>query len=144
MTEKSTESFASNVVLYRDPTLETIIPTSGINKDKEISVLTLKTFHPNFERTKEGDFKQLESDFYTVKVYGVKAERVAQHLKNGMTLEIRGEMFERTYTGKDEKEHTEKVIDAKAIGLSLTQSGIKSIDYERPEKKVEKAEEAER
>lgn len=144
MTDKTTETLATSVVLYRDPTIETIVPTSGPNKDKETSVLTLKTFHPNFERTKDGEFKQLDSDFYTVKMYGKKAERVAQHLKNGMTLEVRGEMFERTYTGKDEKEHTEKVIDARAIGLSLNQTGIKSIDYERPEKKVDKAEEVER
>lgn len=138
------KDIATNVVVYRPPELEKITPNSGPNAGKEIDVLTLKTYHPNFERTDDGKWKQIDSDFYVVKVYGDVATRFHQHVKEGMTLEIRGSLTERTYEGKDGQKHTESLITTRNIGLSLNQAGLKSIDYEKPEKKVGKADELER
>ncbi len=41
-----------------------------------------------------------------------------------MTLEVRGEVREKQFTGKDGKTMTENVIAAKGIAVSLNQPGL--------------------
>lgn len=41
-----------------------------------------------------------------------------------MTLEVRGELREKQFTGKDGKTMTENVIGAKGIAVSLNQPGL--------------------
>lgn len=132
------------MVVYRKPELKTITPKSGPNEGKEVPVLVLKCFHPNFAKNKKGEWEQKDSDFYTVQHYGEAAKHIHKHVQNGMTLEIRGQVTVRTFEGEDGKEHKENVVTTKMIALALNQLGLKSIDYERPEKKVERAEDFER
>lgn len=128
------EQIATKVVVYGDLNLSQITPTSGTHAGEETSVLNFKAFHPNFSRNEQGKFDQKDSDWYTVKMYGKKAETVAKHLKEGMVLEVRGSVAEKTFTGKDGHEHTVREINANGIGLSLDQAGIKTLKFEREEK----------
>lgn len=73
-------------------------------------------------------------------MYGKKAENVARHLKEGMVLEVRGSVTDKTFTGRDGQEHSVKEINASAIALSLEQNGIKSLQFERENKQKDKSE----
>ncbi len=55
-----------------------------------------------------------------------------------MTLEVRGSLRERVWKDRDGKDRTSKEIFAKSIGLSLTQPGLKGVDFQKPERSVQK------
>lgn len=139
MATNSSQEISTNVVLFGKPQLKTITPTSGINAGKDVSVLNFRAFHPNYEREGNG-IKKTESDWYEVQMFGKKAETAFGHLKEGMTLEVRGSVSEHNFE-KDGKQMTSHVITAKGIGLSLTQAGLRSVDFEKPAKQQEAGQE---
>ena len=140
MTNGNYEQIATKIVVFAEPSLSQITPTSGPNAGNETSVLNFKAFHPNYTRNDKGAFEQQDSDWFTVKMYGKKAENVARHLKEGMVLEVRGSVTDKTFTGRDGQEHSVKEINASAIALSLEQNGIKSLQFERENKQKDKSE----
>ena len=134
------EDIATNVVIHGSPKLDSIIPTSGPNKGKETAVLNLRAFHPNFRKNQEtGEFERQDSDWYNVRYYGAAAKKMAGLIHNGMILEVRGSVTDSTYTGKDGKVYESKDITAKTLAVTLNQPGLRSIDFQKPEKKHEHA-----
>ena len=67
------------------------------------------------------------------------AKRMAAGIKEGMMLEVRGDVSTREFTGKNGKQMQENVLTAKGIAVSLNQPGLK-IDYSRPKAKEQEAE----
>lgn len=140
MSTNSSQEISTNVVVYGKPLLKTITPTSGINAGKDVAVLNFRAFHPNYERDGSNGIKKTESDFYEVQMFGKKAETAFGHIKEGMTLEVRGSVSDHNFE-KDGKQMTSHVILAKGIGLSLTQAGLRSVDFEKPAKQQEAGQE---
>lgn len=75
--------------------------------------------------------------FFTVQqFFGTEktAQTLAQQVKAGMTLEVRGDYVEKSFQGKDGTSKSENIITAKGIAASLTQPGL-SVSYEKPKAK---------
>lgn len=73
MTNGNYEQIATKIVVFAEPSLSQITPTSGPNAGNETSVLNFKAFHPNYTRNDKGEFEQQDSDWFTVKMYGKKS-----------------------------------------------------------------------
>lgn len=133
--------YANTVVAFKEPTVSKIVPKSGPRAGKETFVTEFKAYHPTFEKKEDGSFERKDSTFYTVQYFGAEkaAKALAQHIKEGMTLEVRGEVTEKTFQGRDGVMRSENVIAAKGIALSLTQPGI-SVNYEKPKAKAKEQE----
>ena len=50
MTNGNYEQIATKIVVFAEPSLSQITPTSGPNAGNETSVLNFKAFHPNYTR----------------------------------------------------------------------------------------------
>lgn len=134
--------FSNAVVAFKEPTVSEIVPKSGPRAGKQTFVVEFKAYRPNFEKKADGSFeRKKESTFYTVQYFGSEksAKAIAQNIQPGMTLEVRGDIAEKTYQSKDGQSRTENIISAKGIALSLNQPGI-SIHYERPKSKINEQE----
>ena len=59
MTNGNYEQIATKIVVFAEPSLNQITPTSGPNAGKETSVLNFKAFHPNYTRNDKGDFRRI-------------------------------------------------------------------------------------
>lgn len=132
------KDISTNVVIHGDPKIEKYTPTTGVNAGQEQTVLSMRAYHPNFQRQEDGNFKMLDSDWFDVKYNGKAVDQVKNLLKDGMTLEVRGSLCERVWKDRDGKDRTSKEIFAKSIGLSLTQPGLKGVDFQKPERSVQK------
>lgn len=124
----------TSVFVYGEPTCKTIVPTSGKNEGKETPVLNVKAYRPCYEKDESGKFvsNKDKTEFFTVSYYGAKANDMVNLIKDGMRLDIQGSVTQNTFKTKDGQERTENVINAKQIGVSLIQLGLKNIDYEKP------------
>ncbi|GAB1825341.1 hypothetical protein [uncultured Turicimonas sp.] len=118
--------FNNAIVVYKEATVSQIVPKSGPRAGQKTSVVEFKAYKPEFEKKADGTFEKKDSKFFTVQYYGseVSAKRIAAGIKEGMTLEVRGELREKQFTGKDGKTMTENVIGAKGIAVSLNQPGL--------------------
>lgn len=132
------EDIVQQVQLFEDPKLETICPSTGKNAGQDVDVLTLKTFHAKFIKQDDGTRKRGECTFYTVKFFGDKAKYYAPLLKNGLRIEVRGAFSERSFTGKDGKQHYEKIIHANQILIPINQVGLKDIVFIKSEEEKDK------
>ena len=132
------QPYNTTVVAYQSPVVNKIVPKSGPRAGKETFVVEFKAYHPTFERKEDGSYERKDSTFYTVQYFGSEkvSKGLAQHVKEGMTLEIRGDVTQKSFQGKDGEMRTENVISAKGIALSLTQPGI-SIQFEKPKAKTQ-------
>ena len=137
------KAFSNTVVVFKEPTVSQIVPKSGPNAGKETSVLEFKAYKPHFVKQKDGSFQQDKdgTEFFTVRYYCKEssAKRMAAGIKEGMMLEVRGDVSTREFTGKNGKQMQENVLTAKGIAVSLNQPGLK-IDYSRPKAKEQEAE----
>ncbi len=124
---------SANVVIHGEPELRRFTPTTGFNAGKEQTVCEFRAYHPNFKKTEAG-FERTDSDWYAVKYFGSSAEKIAGLLKSGMTLEVRGQVSQREWVGRDGQSRTEHEITAKALGISLSRPGLKAVDFQPPEK----------
>ena len=134
------KAFSNTVVVFKEPTISQIDPKSGPNAGKETSVLEFKAYKPHFVKQQDGSFQQDKdgTEFFSVRYYGKdsSAKRMAAGIKEGMMLEVRGDVSTREFTGKNGKQN---VLTAKGIAVSLNQPGLK-IDYSRPKAKEQEAE----
>lgn len=137
------KAFSNTVVVFKEPTISQIVPKSGPNAGKETSVLEFKAYKPHFVKQQDGSFQQDKdgTEFFSVRYYGKErsAKRMAAGIKEGMMLEVRGDVSTREFTGKNGKQMQENVLTAKGIAVSLNQPGLK-IDYSRPKAKEQEAE----
>lgn len=122
------------VVVQKAPALSRITPKSGKNAGQKIDLLSFPAFHTNVTRNENGTLERGKTDFYTIKVFGKAAETVAANLKPGMSIRVDGSLTEKTWKGKDGQMRLDREITADDISLSLRQQGIKSIDFERPQR----------
>lgn len=127
------KDISTNVVVHGDAAFRTFTPTTGANAGKEQKVCEFSAYHPNFKKTDNG-FERLDSTWYRVKYFGESAQKISSFLKDGMTLEVRGQTYDREWIGKDGKTRIEKEISAQGLGVSLSQPGLQAIDFQRPEK----------
>ena len=136
------KAFSNTVVVFKEPTVSQIVPKSGPNAGKETSVLEFKAYKPHFVKQKDGSFQQDKdgTEFFSVRYYGKEssAKRMAG-IKEGMMLEVRGDVSTREFTGKNGKQMQENVLTAKGLAVSLNQPGL-TIDYCRPKAKEPEAE----
>lgn len=134
--DKNHEQQATNIIV-NSAKLEQITPNSGPNAGKLTDVLTIRGFHPIFRFNKETqEYESEKPEEYTVKMYGTKAKNVAAHIKEGMALEVRGAVAEKSFIGRESgKEHHYKELVASAVALNLAQSGIRSLEFVKSEKK---------
>ena len=137
------KAFSNTVVVFKEPTVSQIVPKSGPNAGKETSVLEFKAYKPHFVKQKDGSFQQDKdgTEFFSVRYYGKEslAKRMAAGIKEGMMLEVRGDVSTREFTGKNGKQMQENVLTAKGLAVSLNQPGL-TIDYCRPKAKEPEAE----
>ena len=131
------KAFSNTVVVFKEPTISQIVPKSGPNAGKETSVLEFKAYKPHFVKQQDGSFQQDKdgTEFFSVRYYGKESSAI----KEGMMLEVRGDVSTREFTGKNGKQMQENVLTAKGIAVSLNQPGLK-IDYSRPKAKEQEAE----
>ena len=64
-----------------------------------------------------GEWKDGETNWFKVVVFGAKAEAVADNFKKGDSVLVVGEMAQSTYTDKEGNEKTSMEITAKEVGL---------------------------
>ena len=104
------KAFSNTVVVFKEPTISQIVPKDG-------------------------------TEFFSVRYYGKEssAKRMAAGIKEGMMLEVRGDISTREFTGKNGKQMQENVLTAKGLAVSLNQPGL-TIDYCRPKAKEPEAE----
>ena len=137
------KAFSNTVVVFKEPTVSQIVPKSGPNAGKETSVLEFKAYKPHFVKQKDGSFQQDKdgTEVFSVRYYGKEssAKRMAAGIKEGMMLEVRGDVSTREFTGKNGKQMQENVLTAKGLAVSLNQPGL-TIDYCRPKAKEPEAE----
>lgn len=129
--------FSNTVVVFKEPTVNKIVPKSGQRAGKDTFVVEFKAYHPTFEKKQDGSFERKDSVFFTVQQFSGSektANTLAQHVKEGMTLEVRGDCVEKSFQGRDGTSKTENIITAKGIAASLTQPGL-SVSYEKPKAK---------
>ena len=56
------KDISTKVVIHGDPKIEKYTPTTGVNAGQEQTVLSMRAYHPNFQRQEDGNFKMLDSD----------------------------------------------------------------------------------
>ena len=64
-----------------------------------------------------GEWKDGETNWFKVVVFGTKAEAVADNFKKGDSVLVIGDMAQSTYTDKEGNEKTSMEITAKEVGL---------------------------
>lgn len=64
-----------------------------------------------------GEWKDGETNWFRVTIFGAKAEAVADNFKKGDTVLVVGDLKQSTYTDKDGNEKTSMEIAAKDVGL---------------------------
>lgn len=116
-------------VVTKAPEVSMITPKSGIHQGKQTDVAQFDVAKNHYERQANGDFKQTDTDFYRVSVYGDDAKQVAKLVQVGMPLMINGSSSVNAW--KDDKgvERTTNVINADTIGLDLSHARVKSIEF---------------
>lgn len=130
--------FSNTVVVFKEPTVSQIVPKSGPNAGKQTSVLEFKAYKPHFVKKEDGSFIQDKegTQFFTVRYYGKEnaAKRMSEGIKEGMMLEVRGDVTVKEFTTKDGKNMQENILSAKGIAVSLNQPGL-TVQYNRPKTK---------
>lgn len=118
--------YNNTLVAIKEPTVTEIVPKSGPYAGKKTFVVEFQAHHPKFEKNEQGKFQFKESTFYKIQYFGSEnaAKRIAAGIKDGMTLEVRGDQTQRQYTAKDGSQKTENIISAKGIAVSLNQPGL--------------------
>ena len=136
------KDISTSVVIHGAPKVDKFTPTSGQNAGKEQTVLSFRAYHPNFQRQDDGTFKMLDSDWFDVKYNGKALDQVQGLLKDGMALEVRGSVRDRVWKDREGNDRTSREIFAKSLGLSLTQTGLTSVEFQKPDRNRQKAEQA--
>ena len=116
---------------------KTITPASGVHTGKPTKIITFRAFKPNYLKKDDGTWQRQESTFYSVRYYDA-TERMAGLIKDGLTLFVVGTTFDRPYTGKDEAEHIEHVLNAEKLMVPLEQEELKDLVFEKKEVKKSK------
>ena len=111
------------------PELATITPKTGVHAGKLTEVAEFDVAKNHYERQANGEFKQTDTDFYRVSVYGDDAKQIAGLVQVGMPLMINGSSSVNAW--KDDKgvERTTNVINANTVGLDLSHARVKSIEF---------------
>ena len=116
---------------------KTITPASGIHSGKPTQIITFRAFKPNYKKLEDGTWQRQESTFYTVRYYDA-TERMAGLIKDGLTLFVTGTTFDREYTGKDDAQHIEHILNADKLMVPLDQEELKDLVFEKKETKKAK------
>ena len=113
----------------KSPEISTITPKSGVHKGMQTEVVEFDVAKNHYERQANGEFKQTDTNFYRVSVYGDDAKQIANLVQVGMPLMISGSSSANTW--KDDKgvERTTNVINADTVGLDLSHARVKSIEF---------------
>lgn len=127
----------SGAVVTKAPELSVITAQKGFHAGKETNVAQFDVAKNHYERQSNGEFKQTDTDFYRVSVYGDDAKQIANLVQVGMPLMIKGSSSENTW--KDDKgvERTTNVINADTVGLDLSHARVKSVVFAPKEMKAE-------
>ena len=95
----------------------------NVGSDPELKFSKNNTAYANFSlaytpRTNEnGEWKDGETTWFRVTVFGAKAEALVDTVKKGDAVLVVGEMKQSTYTDKEGKERTSMEIAARDVGL---------------------------
>lgn len=126
MSEQKERVSDYRVICYGEPKISSIVPKSGPNAGHEVKVLTVRGYHPVSEKQADGTFKQKDPVWHDLKLFNQSADLVAPLIKDGMALRVSGSLQDHAFTGKN------------SLSVDLMQRGLKSLDFEKPSKKVEK------
>lgn len=55
--------FSNTVVVFKEPTVNKIVPKSGQRAGKDTFVVEFKAYHPSFEKKQDGSFERKDSVF---------------------------------------------------------------------------------
>lgn len=138
MSEQKERVSDYRVICYGDPKVSSIVPKSGPNAGHEVKVLTVRGYHLVSEKQADGSFKQKDSIWHDLKLFNQNADLVSTLIKDGMAIRVSGSLQAHTFTGKDGKEYHNSVLTLNSLSVDLMQRGLKSLDFEKPTKKVEK------
>lgn len=108
------QDFSNSLILYGESRLDAVTPSTGRNAGESVDVLTFKARHPNY-KVVDGKPQHISTDFYTVKYWGSAAGHIKKHLQEGMMLEVRGVLNQKTFTGNDGKERMEMSLPPKPL-----------------------------
>ena len=111
---------------------------------KKLPFLEFKADKPHFVKQKDGSFQQDKdgTEFFSVRYDGKEssAKRMAAGIKEGMMLEVRGDISTRELHRQERKNKCRRrSLTAKGLAVSLNQPGL-TIDYCRPKAKEPEAE----
>lgn len=137
MSDVKNESRVSDlrVVCYGEASIKKILPKSGVNAGKEITVLSMRAYHPKSVRKPDGTFDLQETEWYTLQLFDDKAALIKSFLKDGLVLRVSGEVKTRKYQDKNGKEQIASDLTLYSIAVDLKQRGLLSIGFEKPLKK---------
>lgn len=118
----------NKVIVTQKPEVESIIPKSGKYEGKETDVATFNVAENKYIKTPNG-FEPADTEFHSVKVYGSDAKEIAAKVQVGMSLNITGSQTIQAWTDKEGVERTTSVVNARGVGLDLSQERVRSIDF---------------
>lgn len=90
-------------------------PDLKFSKNNNAYVNFSLAYTPRFQEN--GEWKDGETNWFRVTVFGAKAEAVADNFKKGDTVLVVGDLKQSTYTDKEGNERTSMEIAAKDVGL---------------------------
>ena len=126
------------LMVYGTASVKEIVPKSGENQGKKLSLLTFRAFHPENPASKQSDDSSANnSKWYSVESFNERALVLDKVLQDGMVLYVSGRLKEQSYTAKDGTVKQGLTIVAYQIGLDLLQNGLKQVQvtFTRPAKK---------
>ena len=112
-----------------EPELDTIVPTSGENKGKEVDVVKFNVGHTTWAPDPADADKMVQSKptYYEVRVYGGDAEHLANIVQVGMAVNVDGSVKTDVWNDNNGEVREKHIINAEDVALNLSQKRIESI-----------------
>ena len=120
------------IICYGEHVVQKITPKSGDNAGKEVTVLTIRGFHPVNIRKDDGTFEEQDPKWFDLKLFDNNAELLSTFFKDGIVLRVSGEIKDKVWTGKDGKERNSSEITLYSVAIDIKQKGLKGIMFEKP------------
>lgn len=102
-----------------DPTIFENDSDSGSYRRRKTAVIRVGVTPSYYSRRSE-QYENGSTAWYTVRTYGSLAENIAQCVRKGTPVLVRGRLTQRSYLDRNENERLEHMIIADALGVELT------------------------